>query len=208
MFINILGCDGCGKSTQIESLKQWIESRYSTKCRTIEKKQTFLSNRCPEFGNTIEEYRKLAYEVLPSMKGETRALMLFHMYLSLVLTEPPRNDEIVFVDGYWQKHYATERAMGVDEAWLLNVCSVFPKPSLTIVIDTDPNVIAARGHVPTPYEAGCDSGRNLESFIEHQTLVRQAILELAKRYSYVVIDGRNTQDKVFEMLQGTLRAFI
>ena len=197
MLINVLGCDGCGKSTQIEKLIGWVHDDTPLRARSLTKKNIFDAARFPDTALIGVPDPNLAHRLLPSVNKENRALWLILMNLVLIQGDPPEMGEVVFLDGYWQRYYATEAALGVDESWMRAVCSVFAEPDATVLIDIDPKVIVARGRVHNPYESGCDFDCSDESFIDHQEKVRSILLDLAEEKAWHVIDGDNTQSDIF-----------
>lgn len=142
------------------------------------------------------------------MKQEARALWLIYMNMVLIKSYHPTIRQVVFLDGYWHKHYATEAALGIDKTWLKNIGSAFPEPDLTLVIDIDPRRIVERGHKHQPYESGCDFECSDASFIRHQDKVRRILLELADERQYYVLDGDRPapeiQNEIIDLMQQTL----
>ena len=208
MLINLLGGDGCGKTTQIARLASWVRETFGVPVRTLSKRDLFDAARFPAsafFGCT---YETLAHDLIPRMRDESRALWVMYMVAALIQEEPPRADEVVFVDGYWQKHYATEAALGLSPEWLLDLCRFFPEPDLTILLDLDPRTIVARGRRHHPYESGCDFTTRDESFIAHQTRVRILLRDLAERRGYAVVAADGNEEMVFrelaERVQGSV----
>ncbi|WP_052216259.1 dTMP kinase [Sphingomonas sp. ERG5] len=197
MFVNILGGDGCGKSTQIDRLLAWARDERGIPARSMAKRDIFDAERVPECAFFGVPYENLAHEFLPQMRDESRALWLIYMNAVLIRALPPRSGELLLHDGYWQKHYATEAAMGLDPAWLGAVCSFFPEPDLTLVLDMDPRAIVARGHVHRPYESGCDWSCSDGAFISHQDKVRMHLRTLADARGYDIIDADRSADMVF-----------
>jgi thymidylate kinase len=204
MFVNILGGDGCGKTTQIELLTEWARQEMDVPARRMAKRDIFDPDGVPECDFFRIPYETLAHDFLPRMREESRALWLIYMNAVLIRALPPRADELVLHDGYWQKHYATEAAMGLPTEWLLAVCAFFPEPDLTFVLDIDPRAVVARGHHHQPYESGCDWSCSDAAFIDHQDKVRCHLLALAAARKYVVVDAHRSVDDLFVDLAGRL----
>lgn len=198
MLINILGPDGCGKTTQLAKLKKWLEEEFGIKFSSLVKRDIFDKDRFPECDFFGCPYEKLAHQLLPMMPDESRSLWLIYMNAVLIKHYIPRKNEISFLDGYWHKHYATEAALGIDEVWLLQVCAFFPEPDITILLDIDPRITVARGHSHKPYESGCDFQCSDESFIKHQDKVREKLLKLAESRGYVILEADKSVDSVFQ----------
>lgn len=205
MLVNILGGDGGGKTTQVERLVEWVRDQFGVAARGMAKRDIFDAERVPECDFFRIDYEALAHRFLPRMLGESRALWLIYMNAVLIRRRTPQSDEVVFHDGYWHKHYATEAALGIDPRWLLDVCRVFPEPDVTLVLDINPRTIVARGHSHKPYESGCDFGCSDASFVRHQDKVRAHILSLARDRGYPVIDADQPVERLFDVLTSQLR---
>ncbi|HYX72415.1 MAG TPA: hypothetical protein VE732_06565 [Nitrososphaera sp.] len=208
MLINILGPDGCGKTTQIGKLVGWVNESFDLNARSLAKRDIFDIERFPECNFFGCRYEKLAHELLPIMIDESRALWLFYMNAVLIRHHPPKKNEVVFLDGYWHKHYATEAALGLDEQWLLNVCSFFPEPDVTILLDINPRIIVARNHSHKPYESGCDFSCSDEAFISHQDKVRSKLLRLAQSREYVILQADKSVEALFQEICNLLAPLI
>ncbi|MFP5394269.1 MAG: dTMP kinase [Gammaproteobacteria bacterium] len=200
MLINILGGDGGGKSTQIGHLLRWLADK-GVAARTMAKRDIFDLERFPECDYFGVPYEHVAHQCLPRMRAEGRALFLYYMNAQLIRGLPPRDDEVVILDGYWHKHYATEAALGIDADWLLGMGKVFPEPDLSILLDIDPREIVRRGHRHRPYESGCDPACSDASFIAHQDKVRGYLQELARARAYRIVDAARSEGEVLASLQ-------
>lgn len=211
MLINLVGPDGCGKTTQIEKLSQWIQRDYKITPRIVVKADIFDLDRFPECRFFGCDYPTLAHELLPLMKRESRAMWLFYMLAVIICHYPPQENEIILLDGYWHKHYATELAFGLDETWLKNTCAFFPEPDLTYMLDIAPQDTVVRKHERHPYESGCDFNRSAHSFEAHQKKVRRVLLDMAQEREWTIIDANRPIDAVYEDLKhrltGPLDAF-
>jgi thymidylate kinase len=197
VLINVLGCDGYGKSTQIEKLISWVRDHTPHHARSLTKMDIFDSARFPDTALIGVPDPALAHRLLPIVNKESRALWLISMNLVLIQRDPPEAGEIVILDGYWKKYYAVEAVLGVDESWMRSVCSIFAVPEATVLIDIDPKAIVARGRVHNPYESGCNFDCSDEAFIDHQNKVRSILLDLANENAWHVVDGDNAEDNVF-----------
>lgn len=201
MLINVLGGDGCGKTTQIRYLIDWLSGELYLSTRSLAKRDIFDADVFPGADYFGTSYEHVAHQCLPRMKGESRALFLYYMNAMLIRGAPPRSGEIVLMDGYWHKHYATEAALGLDPEWLIAMGSALPEPELTVVLDMDPRAIVRRGHLHRPYESGCDFSCSDESFVAQQDKVRSFIRSLSEKRNYPVIDANCPEHELFQRIQ-------
>lgn len=210
MLINLTGCDGCGKTTQLERLVPWIEREFACPVRVMKKKDIFDFTRFPDSQRLFGcDYRELMYELLPRMQGESRALFLFYMLSISAWGEPPQKHELVLLDGGWAKHVATEAAMGVNEDWLLQLESCFPRPDATILLEIRPQLVVTRrtahAYGPhAPYECGCTGELSDASFIAQMTRTAERLAVRAEKEGWLRVDAEQSAGQVFETLQALL----
>jgi thymidylate kinase len=208
MLMNVLGGDGCGKTTQVCHLLDWLSGELQLGARALAKRDLIDQNIFPGSDYFGTPYEHVAHQCLPRMKGESRALFLYYMNAMLIRGAPPRPGEVVIMDGYWHKHYATEAAMGIDPQWLIGMGAAFPEPDVTIVLDLDPRVIVERGHRHKPYESGCDFTCSDDAFIAHQDKVRSYIRAISKERNYPVIDANCPERELFRRIQDAVLPLI
>jgi thymidylate kinase len=204
MLINLLGCDGAGKSTQLKWLIPWLEETTGLPVRTLAKRDALQVEQYPEARYFGCSYRTLMYEILPEMRGESRALFLFNLFAIQLCHTPPRADEIVLLDGGWQKHIATEMALGLSETWLMQLTGVFPPPDLTLFLDVEPDTIIKwrreNGDTHAPYECGNQLECSDERFLEQMNKVYRILSRHACEQSWVRVNGRQAPEQVFQAL--------
>ncbi|MFE1281222.1 dTMP kinase [Klebsiella aerogenes] len=210
MLINLLGCDGCGKSTQLRQVIPWLEAHYSQPVRSISKKDALNITAIPEARYFGCDYHTLMFEILPEMRGASRALFIFNLLAIPLCHQPVQNDEIVILDGGWQKHVATEMALGLDEQWLTNLADIFPKPDLTIFLDVDPDTILEwrrqKNGTHAPYECGNQSNCSDALFLEQMNKVYRILLRQSREQNWTRIDGKKTTTEVFQAITQTITA--
>ncbi len=196
MLISFVGGDASGKGTQIERCSEWIRNEMKLPVRVVTRFDLLGKNAYPEFAFADCTREELAEEYLPQMKGSARAVFLMYTFAVALGRNPPLRDEVVLVDGYWQKNLGTEGAMGIDQEWFTKLCSVLPKPDVTLLFDIDPHTVLSRGRKGKPYECGCDFTRSDTSFIRHQSKVREILLSAAKSYGWHKIDASRSEDAI------------
>lgn len=201
MLINFVGCDGSGKTTQLQLVKGWIHEQFDCRVRVSSKSDVVRLEHFPEHRIFSSSYQELAHEIVPQMKSQSRALFLFYLVAAATCRCPPRDDEVLLVDGYWQKIFATEAALGLDSAWLRQVCSFFPEPDVTILLDVEPERIVGRCPEPNPYECGCSFDCTESSFIENQRKVYTILRETACSDNWIVVDARRSKTAIFDEIK-------
>ncbi|GEM_PF-1957537 len=202
MVINILGTDGVGKTTHIYRLRNDIEESFGIKTRVICKSDMLNTDNFPESQFVGVSYETLAVECLPRMKGYSRAMWLMYMFSVMLGRYKPQDDEIILMDGFWQKHYGTEKALGVDGEWIKKTASMFPKTDFILFLDMEPERIIERGGKKIkPYECGLDLQCSLESFLRHQNKVRENLKELIKGCNSVTIDADNDRECIYQCIK-------
>lgn len=210
MLINLLGCDGCGKSTQLRQVIPWLEAHYNRPVRTLAKRDALNIAAIPEARYFGCDYRTLMYEILPEMRGASRALFIFNLLAIPLCHEPIRDDEIVILDGGWQKHVATEMALGLDEQWLTQLISIFPTPDLTIFLDVEPDTILGwrryNHDTHAPYECGNQPDCSDTRFLEQMNKVYCILLRQSQQQNWTRIDGKQPMTAVFQAITRAIAA--
>ena len=208
MLINFVGGDRSGKTTQIEMLKHWIKEEFGISSRLVAKSNLFDPTLFPANGVFNCSYKDLIEGVVPQMKGESRALLLFYLLAASICYLPPGSDELVICDGYWHKNFATEAALGVSEKWLRQVVSFLPAPDLTVFLAIDPTHIVARGISCHPYECGCPKECSPDAFIQYQSKVIDHLRRMAISERWPIVDANRSRSDVFNEIQALLRPSI
>jgi thymidylate kinase len=143
MMISIVGADGAGKTTQIEKLVPWLCDTHRRAVRVVTKESALDLKEHPEARMFALDYSNLSGDILVEMQGVSRALFLFYLSAA-ALPRRIAEGEILLLDGYWIKDFATEAALGLQPEWLLSVGRLFPRPTITILLDVAPEIAAKR----------------------------------------------------------------
>ena len=195
MFITFEGGDGSGKSTQIQSVREWFESRGREVIVTREPGGTELGT----------EIRRLVQNGPEDVDARTEALLYAAdraYHVATVIAPALERGAVVLGDRYIDSSLAYQgaaRSLGVDE-----IASLFAwatrglYPSLTFLLDLPPEV-GARRRTDAP------DRMERESMDFHER-VRHEYLRLADAEPdrIVVIDAVGTVDEVFSEIRGVL----
>jgi len=173
------GLDQSGKETQARLLRGWFESRG----RQVE------SLAFPDYATPV------GAEIWKGLHGErdfgpdTMQLLLIanrHEWKPAI-QEWLAAGRVVICDRYLASSVAYGDAQGLDPHWLLNVQAYLPQPSLTILLDIEPGVAAARK----------SKGRDkFESDLPMLGRVRASYLRQAADLLWIVIDAARPVEAV------------
>ena len=195
MFITFEGGDGSGKSTQIQSVRDWFESRGREVIVTREPGGTELGT----------EIRRLVQNGPEDVDARTEALLYAAdraYHVATVIRPALERGAVVLGDRYIASSLAYQgaaRSLGVDEIASLSAWATQGLyPSLTFLLDLPPEV-GARRRTDAP------DRMERESMDFHER-VRHEYLRLAdaEPERIVVIDAVGTVDEVFSEIRGVL----
>ena len=195
MFITFEGGDGSGKSTQIQSVHDWFESRGREVIVTREPGGTELGT----------EIRRLVQNGPEDVDARTEALLYAAdraYHVATVIRPALERGAVVLGDRYIDSSLAYQgaaRSLGVDEIASLSAWATQGLyPSLTFLLDLPPEV-GARRRTDAP------DRMERESMDFHER-VRHEYLRLAdaEPERIVVIDAVGTVDEVFSEIRGVL----
>ena len=195
VFITFEGGDGSGKSTQIQSVREWFESRGREVIVTREPGGTELGT----------EIRRLVQNGPEDVDARTEALLYAAdraYHVATVIRPALERGAVVLGDRYIDSSLAYQgaaRSLGVDEIASLSAWATQGLyPSLTFLLDLPPEV-GARRRTDAP------DRMERESMDFHER-VRHEYLRLADAEPdrIVVIDAVGTVDEVFSEIRGVL----
>ena len=98
--------------------------------------------------------------------------------------------EIVIMDRYYYSTIAYQSVLGLDEDWILNVNSKFPKPDITFLLDLNEEEALKR------LKFKKDEQFNFEEKLTSLKLVRRKYIELARKYNFIVIDATEAIENI------------
>ncbi len=198
-FITFEGCDGCGKSTQLKKLSDYL----------TEKGVPHIFTREPGGGKISEQIREILLNGKNSeMTDECEALLYAAARAQHLVdrVEPALQEgKLVICDRYIHSSYAYQgyaRGLGVDFVKKINAYAEEKYlPDLTIFINLSPADAFAR-------KKGADENDRLEqagtAFHER---VYEGYVSLAKTEKNIVtVDGKGTPDEIFDEVLAALQA--
>ena len=195
VFITFEGGDGSGKSTQIQSVREWFESRGREVIVTREPGGTELGT----------EIRRLVQNGPEDVDARTEALLYAAdraYHVATVIAPALERGAVVLGDRYIDSSLAYQgaaRSLGVDEIASLSAWATRGLyPSLTFLLDLPPEV-GARRRTDAPDRMERES-MDFHERVRHQYLR----LADAEPDRIVVIDAVGTVDEVFSEIRGVL----
>ena len=191
-FITFEGIDGCGKSTQVKKLVEFFNKT----------KKTTIFVREPGGTQISEEIREiLLNRHLEDISDRTEALLMTgsRSQLTHEIIIPNLNKGVhVVADRYSDSTLAYQGGgRQIDIEWLirLNQFATYDiEPNVTFYIDVLPEEALKRKNQ--------EKDRIEMAGIELQSRVRNAYLELAKRFQrrYIIIDGHDSIDNIHDVI--------
>ena len=192
LFISFEGIDGCGKTTQIELLNNYLKEKNYETIVTLE------PGGC-EIGKNLRQ-------ILLFHKGFVSDVAEMFLYLAdraqhieEIVLKNVNEGKIVLCDRCIDSTVAYQgygRKGNIEQIDLLNnIATKGRKPDLTIVFDVDIETAQKR--------VGSTKDRMEKESLEFHKRVRQGYLELSEKYPerIKVIDATQTVDKVFSDLK-------
>jgi len=178
VFITIEGCEGCGKTTQSELLKKYLES----------KGLTVILTREPGGSGVAEQIRNILLNPKNSIAPFCE-LMLYEsartQHLQEVIKPNLEKGYVVICDRFTDSTLAYQGyARGIDKdtiSKLNNIATEGIKPDLTIYLDINPS--AGIKKATTVNKGNLTGGDRIErESISFHNRVRKGFLDLAKKY--------------------------
>lgn len=186
LFVVLEGGDGCGKSTQVARLAE----RFRDEGREV------VTTREPGATPAGAAIRAVVLGDGP-LDARAEALLIAAdraEHATRVLRPALERGAVVVSDRYVPSSLAYQgvaRGLGVEEIERLSAWATGDlRPDLVVVLDVPPEVAAARRSGPK------DRIEAEDGTFRHA--VRQAYLDLAPRYGWVVLDGSRPSDEVSE----------
>lgn len=192
LFITFEGADGCGKTTQIQLLNEYLNSKNIETVVTLE----------PGGSDIGKKLR----EILLHYNGHVSDVCEMFLYLAdraqhieTVVLESVKKNKIVLCDRHIDSTVAYQgyaRGQNIEQIDLLNnIATKGYKPDLTFVFDVDSEIAQKR--------VGKEKDRLEKEGLEFHKKVRFGYLELAKKYPkrIKVIDANLSIEEVFEQIK-------
>jgi dTMP kinase len=198
-LVVIEGMDGSGRSTQISLLQEWLESEGFAV-------QTSGLRRSTLVGRDIDEL--MAKNAVTRL---TLALMYATDFFDQVehrILPALRAGTVVLADRFIFTLIARGVVRGINRDYLSGLYAMAPRPHLTFWLNVRPETAFARefkkAQAISYWEAGRDMSLSHDlywSFIRYQTMIKREFEVMAKRHSFLELDGEASVSAVNKLLR-------
>jgi dTMP kinase len=201
-LIVIEGMDGSGRSTQIALLQEWLESEGFAV-------QTSGLRRSNLVGRDIDQL--LAKNAVTRL---TLALMYATDFFDQVehrILPALRSGTVVLADRFIFTLIARSVVRGINRDYLNGLYAMALRPHLTFWLNVRPETAFARefkkAQAISYWEAGRDMSLSHDlywSFIRYQTMIKREFEVMAKRHSFLELDGEASVSAVNKVLRQSI----
>lgn len=196
-LICIAGPDGSGKTTQLTKLAEHFAFDNKNKVAAVTIWDMLLD---PKFKELIAfKSPRQVDKYLGTLDPIARSLFLYHCMKQALALALQKDVDVILLNAYWYKYYATEVAHGGDATLLRTLAEqIFPEPELTLYLDVSPQESAQRkgDAMLSDYETGFAANKTQEAFIALQTVAQAELAKLSIEKGWKVIDGTLGADKI------------
>lgn len=176
--------DGAGKSTQIDELAARLEGDG----RSVAVATIWDLILDPAFeGRALFAEPSEADGYLELLSPVSRMFFLAHSISESVVRALARGTDVLLLNAYWYKYYATEVAHGGDRAVLRAINSVLPEPHVTFYLRITPAEAARRKGTFSAYEAGFATPRSAAAFEAFQAPAVRELDALAEELGWIAL---------------------
>jgi len=186
-LIVVEGTDGSGRSTHITLLTEWLESEGFAV-------QTMGLRRSALVGKDIDSL--LARNAVTRLTLGLMYATDFYDQLEHRIIPALRSGLVVLADRYVYTLIARAAVRGMSREYLHGLYSLALKPDLTFWLNVEPTVAFEREFKKSPAVSYWEAGRDMslshnlyKSFIRYQGMVRREFDYLARKHSFVEING-------------------
>jgi dTMP kinase len=198
-LIVIEGMDGSGRSTQIALLQEWLESEGFAV-------QTSGLRRSNLVGRDIDEL--LAKNAVTRLTLSLMYATDFFDQIEHRILPALRSGTIVLADRFIFTLVARGVVRGINRDYLNGLYAMALRPHLTFWLNVRPETAFARefkkAQAISYWEAGRDMSLSHDlywSFIRYQTMIKREFEVMAKKYSFIELDGEASVSAVNKQLR-------
>jgi dTMP kinase len=201
-LIVVEGADGSGRSTQIESLVDWLEGSGHATVQVGLKRSSLVS----------EELEKAqAGNILSRTTLSLFYATDFADQLENIILPALRAGCMVLSDRYIYTLMARDMVRGMDEGWLKNLYSIALIPDAVFYLKVSAEDLVQRNFAKNAtldfWESGMDLGLSrdmFDSFLKYQSMMGNTFERLQKTYGFTMVDGHRSVDAINTDLQSKI----
>jgi thymidylate kinase len=197
LIVCVTGPDGSGKSTQVKSLAR----RLRQAGRSVATSTIWDQLSDPAFdGHRLFERQSDADEYLALLAPTSRMHFLCHAISESMTRALAEHSDVLLLNAYWYKYFATEVAHGGDRSTLRAIAAALPKPDVTFYLRISITETAQRKATFTGYETGLAATRSPEAFASFQPPALAELEALAAELDWTALAGDGAQRDIAERL--------
>jgi dTMP kinase len=188
-LITFCGLDGCGKTTVITMLHDYLESigisviltkQPTSFVRSSEIFRTYMDSSCHD----DFDYRSL------SLLAASDRVQHSNRYILPLL----ERGEVVISDRYFYSCLANLRARGyTQDEWIYEIASFIPKPDISFFLDVDVNTSIARIRARVE-----EKDRYIDMALQHK--LKQEYVDICKNIDGVLINSNTSPEITFNKI--------
>lgn len=195
----IEGADGSGRSTQIEHLRQWLESRGFAVCQLGLLRSNLVAEQLEEAkqGNVLTHTTMSLFYATDFFDQQVHNLI-----------PALRAGLIVLADRYVYTLMARDIVRGAERAWTRNLYSPAIVPDAVFHFRVGARQLVERNFLKNAtldyWESGMDlglSGDMFDSFVKYQRLLAAQFTQMEKEFAFQVINANQRVDRIQHELQ-------
>ncbi len=205
-LIVLEGADGSGRSTQIGSLRGWLEHGGQATVEVGLKRSEWIGAEL----DRIQQGNILNPLTLSLFYATDFAEQLEHKILPAL-----RSGFVVLADRYIYTLMARAIVRGVDPGWIQDVYDIALVPDAVFYLRVSPERLAERNfrknHTLDYWESGMDirrSGDMYASFLRYQRRMQRAFRQLQATYGFEIVDGNRSPFKIAQKLKDAVERLL
>ena len=189
-LISFCGLDGCGKTTQIKMLEEYIKEKginvFLTKQPTSYVRQSEIFRTymdCPDHSSF--DYRSLSL-----LAASDRI-----QHINKVIVPEMQKNKVVISDRYYYSCLANLRARGYkDDQWIYDVARFIVKPDLSFFLDVSVETAVSRVRKRPEEE-----NRYIDMDLQYK--LRKEYINICKKNNGVLLSTEKTKEECFEIIK-------
>src|SRR5216683_3286090 len=198
-LVVVEGMDGSGRSTQIALLQEWLESE-GFPVQTTGLRRSYL------VGKDIDDL--MAKNAVTRMTLVLMYAADFFDQLEHRIIPALRSGMVVLADRFIYTLIARGSVRGINREYLLGLYAMALRPHLTFWLNVRPETAFAREFKKSQAISYWESGRDMSlsndlfrSFIRYQAMIKKEFELMAKKHSFLELDGEANVPAVNKQLR-------